>query len=141
MLVTWALCGALLGAPVAESPEMTELVRLEGVWNDAHLHGDAEALDRLWDADLVVTVPKMPVFTRAEALAVARSGRIHFERYETSALQVRTYGETGIVTGRLHRTRQLNGRQVDDDWQFTKVYIRRAGQWRVVAFHASDAPQ
>ena len=140
MLGTWVLCGALLGAAVVDSPETAELIRLEGVWNDAHVHGDAEALDRLWDPDLVVTVPKMPVFTRAEALGVARSGRMHFERYETSALQVRIYGETGIVTGRLHRARQLNGKLIDDDWQFTKVYIRRAGQWRVVAFHASDAP-
>ena len=74
MLGTWVLCGALLGAAVVDSPETAELIRLEGVWNDAHVHGDAEALDRLWDPDLVVTVPKMPVFTRAEALEVRDPG-------------------------------------------------------------------
>jgi hypothetical protein len=25
-----------------------------------------------------------------------------------------------------------------DDWRFTKVYLRRAGRWQVVSFHASN---
>jgi hypothetical protein len=30
---------------------------------------------------------------------------------------------------------------VDDDWQFTKMYVRRDGRWKVVAFSASEAPE
>jgi hypothetical protein len=29
-------------------------------------------------------------------------------------------------------------RTVDDDWRFTKVYLRRAGGWQGVSFHASN---
>jgi hypothetical protein len=35
----------------------------------------------------------------------------------------------------------MNGKELSDDWQFTKVYIRQGQQWRVVSFHASDSPQ
>jgi hypothetical protein len=28
---------------------------------------------------------------------------------------------------------------VDDDWQFTKTYVRPQGKWLVAAFHASSA--
>jgi ketosteroid isomerase-like protein len=130
------------GAVVAQGAEgSAELLGLERVWNEAHLHGDVAALDGLWADDLVVTVPKMRVFARADAMAMARSGRMKFERYETSNLHARLYGDAGVVTGRLQRTRTIEGKVVEDDWQFTKVYIRRAGQWKVVAFHASEGPE
>jgi hypothetical protein len=129
--------------PVApqESPDTAELSRLEQVWNEAHLRGNAEALDHLWADDFVVAVPKMRRFTRADALDMVRSGRMRFERYETSELRVRVYADAAVVTGRLERSRNMAGRVVNDNWLFTKAYVRLQGQWRVVAFHASEAPE
>ena len=123
------------------SADAAELSRLENVWNEAHVRGDADALDRLWADDLIVTVPNMPVMTRDNAIGIARSGRVKFKRYETSDIRVRLYGDAAVVTGQVQRTRELNGRDVDDKWRFTKVYIRRAGKWQVVAWHASTVEQ
>ena len=125
----------------APDADVTELARLEGVWNDAHLSGDAPALDRLWADDLVAIVPKMTPLPKQDALSFVRSGRMKFLRYESSDVAVRVYGDTAVTTGRLLRARELAGQTMQDDWRFTKVYVRRAGQWRVVAFHASDADQ
>src|SRR5215470_5931118 len=78
-----------------------ELQRLEKVWNDAHLAGDTAALDALWADELVVTVPKMPLFNKAQSLAIWRTGRMNFKRYETSDLNIRAFGDTAVVTGAL----------------------------------------
>ena len=118
-----------------------ELERLEKVWNEAHEHGDAEALNALWADDMEIAVPKMPVMSKADALGFARSGRMKFLRYQTSDIHIRVYGDAAVVTGRLQRTRSMNGQEMADDWRFTKTYVRQAGQWRVVAFHASEAAQ
>jgi hypothetical protein len=118
-----------------------EVLALERVWNDAHLTGNAAALEDLWADGLVITVPRMPVLTRDDAVRIARSGRLKFQRYETSNTHARIYGDTAIVTGRLERVREREGQIATDHWQFTKVYIRQHGKWRVVAFHASDAPE
>jgi ketosteroid isomerase-like protein len=118
-----------------------EFMRLETAWNDAHKNGDAAALDRLWADDLEVDVPRMSPMSKDDALGFARTGRMRFVRYETSEIKVREYGDTAVVTGRLQRMRTLEGLQKADDWRFTKVYARRDGQWRVVSFHASDAPE
>jgi ketosteroid isomerase-like protein len=118
-----------------------ELDRLEKVWNEAHEHGDAEALNALWADDMEIAVPKMPVISKADALKFARSGRMKFLRYQTSDIHIRVYGDAAVVTGRLQRTRSMNGQEVSDDWRFTKTYVRQAGQWRVVAFHASEAAE
>jgi len=116
-----------------------ELERLEKVWNEAHEHGDAGVLQSLWADDLEVDVPKMPVMSKTEVLAFARSGRMKFRRYATSDINIRVYGDAAVVTGSLQRTRTLNGQELSDDWRFTKVYTRHAQTWRVVSFHASEA--
>jgi ketosteroid isomerase-like protein len=119
--------------------ELKELQRLEAVWNDAHLKGDADALDQLWANDLVVTVAAMPIMNKADALAMVRSNRMTFSKYETSELNVRRFGDSAVVTGRLVRERSMNGKTMTDNWRFTKTYAMIAGRWRVVAWHASPA--
>ena len=139
MTLAWLLCALVLQMVSGSSPE-AEVLALEEVWDEAHLHGDAGALEDLWASDLVVTVPRMPVLTRDDAVAMARSGRIRFDRYESSGIHARIYGDTAIVTGKLERVRRRDGQVEEDHWQFTKVYQRKQGKWRVVAFHASEAP-
>jgi type I thyroxine 5'-deiodinase len=117
-----------------------ELLKLETVWNEGHERGDTDALDRLWSEDLEVAVPRMAPMTKAVVLQFSRSGSMTFQRYQTSDLRVRVYGDAAVTTGRLKRARMLNGRTVEDDWLFTKTYMRRGGRWQVVAFHAADAP-
>jgi len=68
---------------VSQTPpdnDRRELMHLEDVWNQAHVAGDAEALDHLWAYDLEVAVPHMAVMTRAEARGFARAGRMKFLR-------------------------------------------------------------
>lgn len=143
-LVVWIAATALIqqapGKP-GDLADFTELSRLERIWNEAHVRGDADALDRLWADDLTVAVPNMPVMNKQSAVAIAKSGRIKFQRYETSEIGIRLYGDAAVVTGLLERTRSLNGRDVNDKWRFTKVYIRHARKWQVVAWHASTIDQ
>jgi hypothetical protein len=119
--------------------DLKELYRLEAVWNDAHVKGDADALDQLWANDLVVTVASMPVMSKSQGLAIVRSNRMPFAKYETSELNVRRFGTAAVVTGRLLRERSMNGKTITDDWRFTKTYVMVEGRWRVVAWHASPA--
>jgi len=135
------LAGALALQPSvpAEEADLAELTRLEAVWNDAHLRGDAPALDRLWADELVAIVPKMTPLPKQDALAFVRSARMKFMRFESAEVAVQVFGDTAVARGRLLRARELDGQTMQDNWRFTKVYVRRAGQWRVVAFHASEA--
>jgi ketosteroid isomerase-like protein len=137
--IAFALAFVQPRAPGAQTDtEIATLTRLETDWNAAHVHGDAAALERLFADDLVVMVPGMRVMTKADAVGMFTSGRMKFDRYETSETKFRVYDATAIVTGRLRRTRVIGGNTVDDDWRFTKVYLRRAGRWQVVSFHASN---
>ena len=139
-IVAVALVQAPAVTPKAAADEAV-LRQLETDWNTAHRRGDAAALERLLAEDVVIVVPGMRVLAKGDAVGMFTGGRMTFDRYETSETSVRIYGDTAIVTGRLRRTRAARGVTVDDDWRFTKVYVRRAGRWQVVSFHASNTGQ
>lgn len=124
--------------PISDTQALTQL---ETTWNDAHLKTDTATLDSLWADDLEVVVPKMKPMSKAQSLAFAQSGRMHFQRYDTSDIKIRVYGDAAVVTGRLQRVRTIDAKQVADDWRFVKVYARQGGRWRVVLFQASEAAQ
>jgi ketosteroid isomerase-like protein len=141
LLSSWPRLSASNPPESTDEEVVRELTRLEEIWNKAHEQGDADALQLLWADDLEVDVPRMSPISKADALSFARSGRIKFHRYATSDIRIRVYGDAAVVTGRLQRSRSMNGQEISDDWRFTKIYIRQKQTWRVVSFHASDAPQ
>ena len=110
VLPVWLVAVALLQVPAGNAPadaDVTTLTRLETEWNAAHVRGDAAALEQLFGDDVVVLVPGMRVMTKADAVGMFTSGRIKFDRYETSETTFRVYDATAIVTGRLRRTRVI----------------------------------
>ena len=139
LFAAFPLVALLLFAQSPPDRDLQELQRLENEWNEAHIRGDSQALGRLWAEDLEVAVPKMPVMKKQQLIDFVSSGRMKFERYETSDLNFRLYGDSAAVTGRLQRKREIGGRSVEDDWRFTKMYERTSDGWRVVSFHASEA--
>ena len=138
LLVAFSVIQTSPAASAKDDGDQKELERLEAEWNGAHVRGDAAALDRIFAEDLVVVVPGMRVMTKADAVGMFKSGRMKFDKYETSETTFRILDDTAIVTGRLKRTRVINGATTDDDWRFTKVYVHRTERWQVISFHASN---
>jgi len=133
---------SILSVPAAEQTGTNEITQLETAWNSAHLRSDADTVDKLCTEDFVVTLPGMGTRAKKEAIGALRSGRIKFSRYETTDTRIQLYnGDTAIVTGGLQRTRSINDRSMDDDWRFTKVWVRLAGKWQVASFHATPNGQ
>ena len=79
--------------------------------------------------------------TKDEALAVAQSGTDEVRPLRDVRSQgARVSDPRRSCPAGCRRTRTVDGRTVDDDWQFTKIYVRPQGKWVVAAFHASPAP-
>ena len=140
-LVTLAWTVVSAAVMQSASPEVQEILRLEAVWNQAHLRGDVPALDGICAADLSVIVPGMNQMSKTDILGFWQSGRAKITHYESTDVRVVVRGRTAVATGRLARTRDFNGTVMDDRWQFTKTYANDGGRWVLVAYHASEAPK
>src|ERR1041385_1244596 len=113
------------------------LLQLENTWNEAHLKGDAETLEKLWADDFTAIVPNMQVMTKKDIIGFYRTGRAKFQKYETTDIKIKIYDNAAIVTGKVFRSRNFNGNYIDDKWQFTKMYIKHDGKWQIIAWQAS----
>ncbi len=123
-----------------QQADSSEFLRLERVWNQAHVQGDTAVLAQLWADDLRIEVPGMTPMSKGDALAFWRGGGSNIRAYETSGIEVRIERDSVIVRGRLWRQRDFGGRLAEDDWTFSKIYRWLGGHWQVVTFRAQATP-
>jgi ketosteroid isomerase-like protein len=139
-VLTVLLLLAPQGGGSNDAAAAASIEQLEQAWNHAHLAGDIDVLDSLWSSEISVIVPGMQPLSKGQLLKMWRSKKVAFTEYATSDVRIDVFGRTAVVTGRLHRTRDFDGRAAIEDWLFTKTYAQIGDRWTVVAYHASAQP-
>jgi hypothetical protein len=77
--------------------------------------------------------PRGDLRTRQDVLKAVGTGSIGNEYLESSDLRIRIYADTAVVTGRAVQTAQRAGKDYTELFRFTRVYVRRGGEWIAVA--------
>ena len=80
------------------SPEEQALIRIQQDWAKARVKGDSSYTRRLEVDDCTIVWPDGRVVNKKEDLQTM-TGDIVFSEFNIDDLQVRVYGETGIVVG------------------------------------------
>jgi len=114
-----------------------EIKNLEEARNQAVLHGDVAALDRMTSDDYTFITLRGEMRTKTEILKGFSSGSFHYESREISDLRVRIYQNTAIVTGRSVQKGMENGKDYSGDYRFTRVYVKEDGRWLTVALQTT----
>jgi ketosteroid isomerase-like protein len=103
-----------------------ELMQSERNWCAATVKNDVAALGAILADDIIDVWPNGQITTKAQDLADVQSHKT--STCEVDMMQVRVYGNAGIVVGRLTvKSTAFNGRI-----RFTDTYVRRDGRWQVV---------
>jgi hypothetical protein len=102
-------------------------------------HGEAGGadLDRIYGDDLVFVNTHGALLTKAQRLADLRSGNLKFISFGRDSYSLHVYGDTVIMTGRATSEVEYQGKMNRIPRRFTNVYIKLAGQWRLVAHQAT----
>lgn len=112
--------------------------QLEAELRQAQLDGDVAALDRLIDDDLLFVGPDGSLASKADDLALHRSGTVRFTAHEPRALEWRQVAtDVVFVTLHAHLAVLVNGQAFAGDYRYSRVWRQRDGAWRVVAGHVS----
>jgi len=126
-----------VGASTDVNSAEDEIKTLEEMRNQAVLHGDVAALDRMTSDDYTFITLRGEMRTKSEILKGFASGSFHYESREVSDLKVRVYGGTAIVTGRSVQKGMENGKDYSGDYRFTRVYVKQKGRWVTVALQTT----
>ena len=126
-----------------EQEATVELAQLEREWLNAYDNDDVEAMDRIVANDFTITFPGGQVDTKADIMAGLSpdedeeedenegNGRSHY----TEDRAIRIYGNTAILTG-VYVDPGDEG-EPDERYRYTDTWMRRHGEWQVVASHLS----
>lgn len=132
VIVLFALLAVEVRQPLADDGT-EEVKRLEQKLGQALLAGDAAAYGGLLAGEYMVTTSWGELLTWDQAVALVRVGELRFEKLEIGDLAARRFGKTVIVTGRTKQTATLKGKELSGDFRFTRIWIKRKGDWKAVA--------
>jgi ketosteroid isomerase-like protein len=127
------------GGPSDSTAEAVRQLHSEIV--QAQLASDTATLDRLWADDHIFTNPLGVVQTKAQRLAEMQSGGRRLETFSIADIQVRAYGDTAVVTSRATLKGQRQGQDISGQYRGIDVYVKKQGQWQVVAAQATRIAQ
>jgi len=135
-VVVLAFGVAILAQQKSGSAEQ-ELLKLEQDWANANVKADVAFLERILAEDWVFTDPEGVVWTKAQSLAVLKSGEDVVSSTVPDDMKARVYGDAAVVTGRNTTKETLKGKDISGLYRWTDTWIKKAGRWQCVATHAS----
>lgn len=124
--------------PVANDVEKT-VAMLDTEYQAAVQKNDVAAMDRLLADNFRLVTGSGKIFSKADLLEEARSGRILYERQDDSEQSVRAWGDTAVVTAKLWAKGTENGKPFEYKLWFSDTYVRTSTGWQYV-FGQSSLP-
>jgi ketosteroid isomerase-like protein len=126
-----------VGAATEQRTER-EIRDLEGQINAAVVSGNLQVFERLLADDFTHTNHTGVYRTRAQWLANHKPGQSPYDAYDVDDLAIRVYGDTAVVTARTTpKGRDSKGKPITGQYRYLRVWARREGQWRAVAFQGT----
>jgi ketosteroid isomerase-like protein len=116
-----------------------QLLKVERDWNEAFKTGDKTALSALCAEDFVATDDDGLTSDKPSFIEDATK-HVKVLSYSMSNLAAKSYGDTGIVTGRWKGKVSVAGKETEFTAAFTDTFVRRDGRWWAVATHMSRIP-
>ena len=114
------------------SQEERALRKIQHEWAEARIKGDSSYTRRLETDDCTIVWPDGSIVNKQADLQSMTD--IKFSEFKIQNLQVRLYGDTGIVVGEGSIEAQ-KGKQdlIDGKFVWTDTLVKQVGQWKVVA--------
>ena len=115
------------------SQDEQALTKIQHEWAEARVKGDSSYTRGIESDDCTIVWPDGSIVNKRQDLQTM-IGDVVFTEFKIDDLQVRLYGDTGIVIGegiiKAHKGKQdlLDGKFV-----WTDTFVKQGGQWKVVA--------
>ena len=120
--------------------EIESVMQVERAWTDAHRRGDFETIARLMADDYLKIESDGALSDRATTLSKYKPETRQWEKAEGDEYIVRVYGDVALVFGRWSARGINNDERFDYAARFLSVYVKRNGEWKMVAEQATEIP-
>ena len=112
------------------------LCAIESELTAALRRNDASRLAQIYAEEFQLVNYRGRKVGKAAVLTAIRTGTLRFDSLSTSELEVRVYGNVGVIWGVQHQVAREPGNDEQahpKDVRFTHVYVARDGHWLLVS--------
>jgi ketosteroid isomerase-like protein len=115
------------------SQEEQALMKLQHEWAEARIKGNSSYTRRLETEDCTIVWPDGSIVNKRGDLQ-SMTGDIVFSEFNISNLQVRLYGDTGIVVGEgMIKARKGKQDLLGGKFVWTYTFVKQGREWKAVA--------
>ena len=136
-LAVLLLCATQANASPAEEKA---LIDLENRISTAFRDGDVEFVKKSEDETYTLTNSRADVGTRDDDIREVGAREPRYDVFNTHDMSVRVYGDAAVVIGIVSLKGTAGGKPFDANMRFTDTFVRRDGQWRMVAAQVTKIP-
>lgn len=114
------------------SQEEKALMKIQHEWAEARINGDSSYTRRLEAENCTIVWPDGSIVNKRGDLQSMTD--IVFSEFEIQDLQVRLYGDTGVVVGEgIIKAQKGNQILLGGKFVWTDTFVKQGGEWKVVA--------
>jgi hypothetical protein len=115
-----------------------QIAELQRSWMQAWIDRDIATCERLLAPEFRLrSVATDDVVDRANWLRQLEGGRVAATSFSHDEMDVAVMDDTAVTMSRITQAAQIDGRDWSATLHVTDVWVRRDGDWQVVARHAS----
>jgi len=131
-LLILAMFALTVSCQMKSSDAKEELLKLEKDFEQAVVTNDAEAIGKFLAGDWVIIDPDGGVIDKARFLSVIKSGALTHEMMESDDVNVRTYGDSAVVTALTTTKGKFAGQEFSTRERATDFFVKQGGRWQCV---------
>lgn len=116
-----------------------DLAAAAAAYDQAQIHGDRAALNRLLADDYVLVNSAGATETKAQFVAESADPQFKLDPFVVETPVVRVWNDGAVLGGVATLSGSDHGKRFSARLRFTDVWARRGGAWRVIYTQASRA--
>ena len=135
-----AIAVLIAGATTSFAAAAQEVENAEKAWAAAVAANDYAAIDRLMGDDLIYGHSTGLVETKSQYIAALRSGQQKYDQIRHESMNVKTHGNTAVVSSRVRMTGSTKGKPFDNQLIMMHVWVKNGGSWKLVGHQTARMP-
>ena len=102
-------------------------------YTEALTKRDLAALDTIWAEGYTFTNGRGEFLTKKDRMENIKSGATQFDSINREDEEIRVFGNTAVVTGRVVLKVVYSGKESSGPYRFINVWVKKQGRWQLVA--------
>ena len=103
----------------------------------AELKADTSSYEKLLAEDYTGIYSNGRLVTKAQDVEDLKSGALKYESIDVREIKIRAYGDTAVAVSLVSTKGTYGGKSISADYRVTRVWVKRKGSWKSVAFQAT----